>query len=126
MNKELRESGQDYLETILILETKGIDVRSIDIAEKNGFSRASVSVAMKLLENQGYISIGEHKIITLTEKGRQIAEMIYERHRIISGWLESMGVDKTIAEEDACKIEHDLSKESFTAIKSLISLTNKN
>ena len=103
------ESAENYLETILMLSKKLPVVRSVDIANELGFKKSSVSIAMKNLREKNHI--------TVTDSGREIAEMIYERHEFLSTWLESLGVPKEIATEDACKMEHVISKESFTAIK---------
>ena len=107
----------DYLETILILSHSLPVVRSVDIANEMGFKKSSVSVAMKNLRENGYILVSDSGFITLTESGMEIAEMIYERHTLLSTWLETLGVDKEIAAQDACKMEHVISKESFDAIK---------
>lgn len=114
---KLNESAENYLETILILSKSLPVVRSIDISEKLGYKKSSVSVAMKNLRTKNYITVTKEGYIYLTESGIEIAEMIYERHKLFSSWLESLGVDKTIAAEDACRIEHVISKESFEAIK---------
>lgn len=111
------ESAENYLETILILSQRHAAVRSIDIVNELNFSKPSVSVAMKNLRNNGLILMDSSGFITLTEEGRRIAEMIYERHRLLSSWLIHLGVDATIAAEDACRIEHVISPESFHAIK---------
>ncbi len=111
------ESAENYLETILILSQRQAAVRSIDIVNELGFSKPSVSVAMKNLRNHGFITMDSSGFITLTEEGRKIADMIYERHRLLSSWLIHLGVDETIAVEDACRIEHVISPESFQAIK---------
>ena len=111
------ESAENYLETILILSQRQAAVRSIDIVNELGFSKPSVSVAMKNLRNNGFITMDSSGFITLTEGGRKIADMIYERHRILSRWLIHLGVEETIAVEDACRIEHVISPESFQAIK---------
>ena len=113
-----QESAENYLETILILKQRNGAVRSIDIANELDFSKPSVSVAMKNLRENGYIHMDADGYITLTEKGREIAEMIYERHTLISSWLVTLGVEKKTAIEDACRIEHVISAESFEAIKS--------
>ena len=111
------ESLEDYLETILKLQqTKG-NVRSIDIANELNFSKPSVSVAMKNMREKGYIQMADNGFITFTESGRQRAELVLERHTVLSQWLISMGVPEDIALKDACRIEHDLSEESFEAIK---------
>ena len=111
------ESSENYLETILILSKSRPVVRSVDIAEELGFKKSSVSVAMKNLREKGHITVSEAGFITLTESGREIAEMIYERHELFTKWLTSLGVDEKTAAQDACKIEHVLSRESFEAIK---------
>jgi len=108
-----------YLETVLILSHKNPQTRSIDIVEELEYKKSSVSVAMKNLRENGYIEMDEEGYITLTEKGRKIAETMYERHTLLSDWLIHLGVDKTIAAEDACRIEHVISPESFEAIKKL-------
>ena len=111
------ESAENYLETILILSQRQAAVRSIDIVNELGFSKPSVSVAMKNLRNNGFITMDSSGFITLTEEGRKIADMVYERHRLLSRWLIHLGVEETIAVEDACRIEHVISPESFQAIK---------
>lgn len=111
------ESAENYLETILILSQKLPVVRSIDVATELGFKKSSVSVAMKNLREKGLIVMSEAGYITLTESGKEIADMIYERHKFLSNWLISLGVDEKIASEDACRIEHVISPESFSAIK---------
>lgn len=114
---KMLESGEDYLEMILMLSKENENVRSIDIAQAMEFSKPSVSIAMKKLKENGYIQIDENGYITLTKSGREIAERIYERHVILTDWFVSLGVDKEIARKDACKIEHDLSIETFEALK---------
>ncbi|MDE6233761.1 MAG: metal-dependent transcriptional regulator [Lachnospiraceae bacterium] len=116
----INESAEDYLETILILSLRNGNVRSVDIAHELGFKKSSVSVAMKNLRLNEYIKVDENGYITLTESGSEIARKIYERHTILTDFLSSLGVDKDIAAEDACKIEHDLSNESFDALKKFI------
>lgn len=111
------ESAENYLETILILSHSRPVVRSVDIAEELGFKKSSVSVAMKNLREKNHILVSKEGFITLTPSGREIAEMIYERHQLLTEWLTRLGVDKTIASQDACKMEHVISKESFEAIK---------
>ena len=111
------ESAENYLETILVLGQRNGNVRSIDIANELGFSKPSVSVAMKNLREQGHVQVDENGSITLTESGRAIAETIYERHTLISQWLITLGVSEKTAMEDACRIEHVISAESFAAIK---------
>lgn len=114
---QLQESGQMYLETILILSKKSNSVRSIDISEYMSFSKPSVSRAVNLLKDGGYILISKEGYITLTALGREIAEKIYERHTILTKCLIALGVSEETAAEDACKIEHDISDETFSAIK---------
>lgn len=117
---KVNESSENYLETILILSKQHPVVRSVDIATELGFKKSSVSVAMKLLREKNHITVTKEGFIYLTEAGREIAEMIYERHELLCSWLERLGVDKKIAAEDACRIEHVISKESFEAIKNHI------
>ena len=114
---KVHESAENYLETILILSQKNGNVRSIDIANELAFSKPSVSVAMKNLRTQGHIVVDNDGYIKLTESGRKIAETIYERHTLISNWLVHLGVPAEIAAEDACRMEHVISLESFAAIK---------
>lgn len=111
------ESIEDYLETILILSKKLPVVRSVDIANELNYKKSSISVAMKNLRSNEYITVSPQGYITLTDSGLSIAEMIYERHTVLTEWLIRLGVDKDTAAEDACRIEHDLSKESFNALK---------
>ena len=117
----IHESAEDYLETILMLSKKLPVVRSIDIAIEMGYKKSSESIAMKNLREAEHIRVTKEGYIYLTDSGKEIAEMIYERHQILSSWLIKLGVDKKVAEEDACRIEHDISKESFNAIKKAIS-----
>ena len=114
---KIQESAENYLETILVLHQRQAHVRSIDIANELNFSKPSVSVAMKNLRQNGYILMDEDGYITLTDAGRKIAEMIYERHTLLSAWLVRLGVDRATAAEDACRIEHVISPASFEAIK---------
>lgn len=114
---KVNESAENYLETILILSKSRPVVRSVDIAAELGFKKSSVSVAMKNLREKEHITVTREGYIYLTESGRQIAEMIYERHELLSSWLERLGVDSKTATEDACRIEHVISQESFAAIK---------
>ena len=116
------ESSENYLETILILSGKKPVVRSVDIAEELGFKKSSVSVAMKNLRQRKLITVRPEGYIYLTEEGQKIADMIYERHQLLSGWLMSIGVDPETAVEDACRIEHVISPESFDAIKRALNL----
>ena len=114
---EIRQSAEDYLESILVLSKKGGEVRSIDIATRLGVSKPSVSHAMKLLREDGYIAMDRYGTVTLLEKGAEIANQIYERHTVLAKMLEGLGVSSDIALEDACKMEHDISQESFEKIK---------
>ena len=111
------ESIEDYLECILILGEKKPVVRSVDIANEMGFKKSSVSVAMKNLREKGHITVSEEGYIYLTESGKEIASIVYERHKILTEWLISLGVDPQVAADDACRVEHDISTESFEAIK---------
>lgn len=113
----LYESGENYLETILILKSRGLEVRSIDIVREMNLSKPSVSRAMKILKEGGFINIDADGFITLTENGTEVAERIYERHRILTDWLIGIGVNEKTAAEDACKLEHDISVESFQKLK---------
>lgn len=114
---KIQESAENYLETVLILNQRLGNVRSIDIVNELEFSKPSVSVAMKNLRLNGYVEVSEDGYITLTDKGRVIAETIYERHTLLSSWLMNLGVDPKTAVHDACRIEHVISAESFEAIK---------
>lgn len=117
------ESAENYLETILVLSQKLPVVRSVDVANELGFKKSSISIAMKNLRAKNQITVTNEGYIYLTEEGKQIAEMIYERHLLISAALKKLGVPEEIALEDACRIEHVISKESFEALKRYI---NKN
>ena len=112
----LQESGEMYLETIYVLSKNGV-VRSLDVAEYMGFSKPSVSRAVGLLKQGGYLLMDRDGSLTLTEEGLDVAKKIYERHTLLSDFLVRLGVDENTAAEDACKIEHDISDESFAAIK---------
>ena len=114
---QLLESGEMYLETILVLSRDNKNVRSIDIVEHMGYSKPSVSRAVGLLKNGGFITVDTHGHISLTDEGRMHAEKILERHRIITNILTSIGVSEEIAASDACKLEHVLSDETFEAIR---------
>lgn len=116
----IHESAENYLETILMLSKKLPVVRSIDISNEMGFRKSSVSIAMKNLRESEYITVTKEGYIYLTEAGMEIAETILERHELLTKWLKSLGIDPQIAEDDACKIEHDVSKETFAAIKKVI------
>lgn len=113
----LQESGEMYLETILILSKKSGTVRSLDVAEQMGFSKPSVSRAIGLLKNGGYVISDSYGHLSLTAEGKEVAEKIFERHTLLTEFLIKLGVDKATASEDACKIEHDISDVSFEAIK---------
>ncbi len=113
----MRESGEMYLETILVLSLRQSAVRAIDIVDEMKFSKASVSRAMPQLRRGGYIDVDGDNHITLTEKGRAIAEKIYERHQVLTKMLMAVGVDEATAAADACKIEHDISDVTFEAVK---------
>lgn len=121
---KIQESAENYLETILILNKRKDNVYSIDIATELDFSKPSVSVAMKKLRENGYINVTEEGHITLTEEGQKIAERVYERHILLRDWLVSLGVDPEIATEDACRMEHVISNESFEAIRDYTSRDN--
>jgi len=120
---KVHESAENYLETILIVSLKAKKVRSIDVVNELEYSKPSVSVAMKNLRTKGYIAMDAEGYITLTEKGRKIADTMYERHVAISDWLTSLGVDNKTAVHDACKMEHAMSEKSFLAIKNHIKRT---
>ncbi len=113
----LQESGEMYLETVFILSQKSDSVRSIDICEYMGYSKPSVSRAIGLLKNGGFITVDGKGYIALTEEGKSVAVKMFERHTIITDFLVKLGVDKKTAAEDACKIEHHISEESFNALK---------
>ena len=114
---QIRESAEDYLEANLVLSRKDGGVRSVDIASMLGVSKPSVSHAMKLLREDGYIAMDRYGTVTLLEKGMEIAERIYERHTVLTKMLEGLGVSEEVAKADACKLEHDVSDESFEKIK---------
>ena len=116
----LQESGEMYLESIFVLTKKSSTVRSIDVCEYMGYSKPSVSRAVGLLKNGGFITVDEDGYIKLTAAGVEVAEKMYERHTLLSAFLMKLGVDEETATEDACKIEHDLSDKSFEAIKKYI------
>ena len=114
---QIHQSAEDYLETILMLTQRMGKVRSIDVVNELGFTKASVSIAMKKLRENGYIHVDEIGLITLTDEGRAIAESVYERHTLLSQVLIDLGVPEDIAREDACRLEHDLHPVSFERIK---------
>ncbi|MBQ1521396.1 MAG: metal-dependent transcriptional regulator [Erysipelotrichaceae bacterium] len=116
----LQESGEMYLETILILSQRMENVRAIDIGEEMGYSKPSVSRALKILKENSYINVDKNGYITLSKTGREIAEKIYERHQVLSEILIKLGIDPEIAIEDACRMEHVISDTSFEAIKKYI------
>jgi len=120
---KIYKSAEDYLESILMLKEKKDRVISLDVANQFGYSKASVSRAMKNLRLDGYIEVDASGAITLTKKGMDIATKIYDRHKTLTKYFESIGVDPKTAEDDACKIEHDISDETFNAIKN--NLKNK-
>ena len=119
-SSDIGKSAEDYLESMVILKEKNGYIRSVDIASFLGVTKPSVSNAMKRLREEGYIEMENSGAITVTEKGMAIADKIYTRHKKLTGFFISLGVDPIIAEEDACKIEHDLSDETFDAICSHI------
>lgn len=114
------ESIEDYLETIYVLSQRLPVVRSVDIATEMHFSKPSISVAMKNLKTRNYVTVSNEGYISLTEEGLAIAQRTYERHTLFTNWLVELGVDPEIAAEDACKMEHDISPESFAAIKKFL------
>ena len=116
----INESAENYLETILMLSHKLPVVRSVDIATELNFKKSSISIAMKNLREKNYITVTDAGFIYLTDSGKEIAEMVFERHEVLTKWLVSLGVPEDIASEDACKIEHVISKQSFEAIKKQI------
>ena len=120
MSKIYNESEEMYLETILILREEKTSVRAIDISNRMGFSRASVSRAVQNLKNKGYIDVLENDAIILYKKGEEYANNDYEKHRLLTEFLEKIGVKDKVAEEDACKIEHVISEETVQAIKSFL------
>lgn len=122
---KMQESPEDYLETIHMLSLHSNEVRSIDVARHLGYSKPSVSVAMKRLRENGYVNMDDNGFLTLTESGLAIACSIYERHQVISGYLTSIGVSKETALKDACRIEHVISEESFQKIKEIYTASVK-
>lgn len=118
----LQESGEMYLETIYILSKDNMHVRSIDVGEYMGYSKPSVSRAIGLLKNGGYVTVSSEGFLTLTDDGLYVAKKIYERHTVLSRLLETIGVDKETAAADACKMEHVISDETFAAIKRHVGL----
>lgn len=114
---KIKESAENYLETILVINNRKGYCRGIDICNEMGFSKPSVSVYLKNLREDDYISVDENGNVHLTEKGREIAESIYDRHNVIAGFLMQLGTSEETAYKDSCKIEHDISEESFKLIK---------
>lgn len=123
---KIHESAENYLETILVLRLRNGNVRAIDIANELEFSKPSVSVAMKNLRTNGYIHVDDAGNITLLPEGEKIAEAVYEKHTLLTQVLVGLGVDEETAAEDACRIEHVLSKESFEAIKRYLAENHRN
>ncbi len=117
MAMTITETVENYLETILMLEKELSDVHAVDLARRLGFSKPTVSVALKNYKEAGLVTVSENGHLSLTALGREIAEPIYERHNLIADFLVALGVDEEIACQDACKLEHDLSEESFKALK---------
>ena len=117
---KIRESAEMYLETILILSQNKAHVRAIDVVNKLEYKKSSVSVAMKNLREEGYIEVDQEGYISLTTKGKKIADTIFERHIFFSDWLKRLGVNDTVALDDACRIEHVISAESFNAIREYV------
>lgn len=113
----IKESGEMYLETIYVLSKNRNNVRAIDISEYMGYSKPSVSRAIKVLKEKGYIKVDETGTIILLTEGKKVAQKMYERHTLLTNALESLGIDSTTAQNDACKIEHDISDKTFNAIK---------
>lgn len=122
---KIRKSAEDYLETMLIMQERHGYIRSIDIAAELGVTKPSVSYATKRLRENGYIIMDKEGLITLTDKGLEIAESMYERHRMLAQFFVRLGIDEKVAREDACKIEHDLSEETFQAIKHHVEIFSK-
>lgn len=121
---KLRQSGEDYLETIYILSKRG-EVRSVDIANEMNVSKPSVCRAVGILKKGRFIDIDEYGYISLTDEGNRTAENVYERHTVLTDWLVGIGVDEKIAEEDACRLEHNFSEESFEKLKNHIKNCHK-
>lgn len=121
----IQESGEMYLETIFLLSKEKTLVRSIDVSEHMGFSKPSVSRAVGLLKEKGLLLVDEHGALVLTDAGLSIAQKIYERHTILSSFFEKLGVNKEVASDDACKIEHVISDNTFEAIKQFV-MSEKN
>lgn len=122
---KIKESAENYLEAILMIKNKKGYVRSIDIANELGFTKPSVSVAMKSFREEGYITVDSDGAISLTDKGMQVAMSVYERHKVIARALIAIGVDEETAYEDSCKIEHDISEISFAKLKEYLEKKGK-
>lgn len=122
---KIRKSAEDYLEAMLVMQERHGYIRSIDIAAELNVTKPSVSYATKRLRENGYITMDKEGLITLTKKGLEIAESMYERHRLLTQFFVRLGIDEKIAREDACKIEHDLSEETFQAIKNHVEFFSK-
>ena len=120
---KIQESAENYLETIFVLKNKNGNVRSIDVATELGFTKPSVSIAMRNLRENGYITVLDDGFLCLTDKGREIAQSVYERHNVIAKALIRLGVDEKTAYEDSCKIEHDISNETFKKLKTFLKKT---
>lgn len=122
---QIHESAEMYLETILVLQKRLGDVRSIDIANEMHFSKPTISIAMKKFKEEGYIHVDSDGYITLSEKGLAIANRVLERHEVLSAALIALGVDEETAKSDACKMEHDISEKTFSCIKEFLNNTKK-
>ena len=121
----LHQSGEDYLETILVLKEQKGNVHSIDVAQHLGYSKPSISRAMSILKSNGYITMEKDGRLELTEEGALVAQEIYERHKLLTNWLVHLGVSPEVAAEDACKIEHDISAETFQCLKQHVEAVEK-
>lgn len=117
INLKVQESRENYLETILILQNRNGYVRSVDIAREMGFSKPSISRAMSVLRKAGSVTMEDSGLIVLTDSGRKIAENIYARHQLLTSFFIGLGVNEQIAAEDACRVEHDISEETFEHLK---------
>ena len=122
---KIRKSAEDYLEAMLVMQERHGYIRSIDIAAELNVTKPSVSYATKRLRENGYITMDKEGLITLTDKGMEIAESMYERHRLLTQFFVRLGIQEDVAREDACKIEHDLSEETFQAIKNHVESFSK-
>ena len=122
---KIQESAEDYLEAILVIQERKGNVRSIDVAHHLNFSKPSVSRAMSLLRENGYVQMDKDGLLSLTDAGMEIASRIYERHRLLTEWLTVLGVRPDVAAEDACRIEHDISEETFARLKEHIAMAEK-